>query len=154
MPNDNSYSHRILFLLSLITLSVSLIMISFNLALTHENNKILLGATVTNHHVNQRAFRVATCDIAACTDMSTVWRTVELPAETVTETTTETMKALDVERPTEATSVGLEVSASITLVPHVLPTRAFDGNVEKKVAIRGGSRNPRLVDVNKPEMQM
>ncbi|KAI5209367.1 hypothetical protein AUEXF2481DRAFT_3470 [Aureobasidium subglaciale EXF-2481] len=155
MPNESSFSSRILFLLSLITLSVSLIIISFNLALTHENNEILLGATVTNQHVNQGAFRVATCDVAAYADMKTRWRTVELPAETVTETVTETMKVLGVKKPTGATSVRVEASALLTLVPHSLPTKDSDGSaLKKKMAIRGGSRNPHLVDVNKPEIQM
>ncbi|KAI4716197.1 hypothetical protein E4T48_07628 [Aureobasidium sp. EXF-10727] len=152
MPNDNSFCHKMLIFLGLMTVGVSLIVISFGVALSNENNKILVDSTVVEPGTQQRAFRVASCQVGTCTKEKTFWKTVIMPASTVTETAT--VYVSDDDGPRRPT-IELSGTRSTTLRPHVLPTEdPEDFEKRKERFIRGGSRGRRIVDVNKPEMQM
>lgn len=145
MPNDNSYCQKMLILLGLMTVSVSLIVVSFNVALSNKTHKMLLEVTVEDLKTNQRAFRAAKCDLASCTGVKTVWKTwraTTTPTLTVTETKVVYISGRD--RPPQPT-VELEVLEPLKLVPHAMPA----GNI-------GGAEkmSRQIVDVNKPEIQM
>ncbi|CAD0109609.1 unnamed protein product [Aureobasidium uvarum] len=158
MPNDNSFCHKMLIFLGLMTVGVSLIVVSFGVALSNENNKILLDSTVVEPGTQQRAFRVASCHVGTCTRDKTFWKTVIMPASTVTETAT--VYLADDVKPTGPVgpprpTVQLSGTRSTTLMPHVMPTEdAEEFEKRKGRFIGGGSRGRRIVDVNKPEIQM
>jgi hypothetical protein len=142
MPNDNSACHQMLTLLGLMTVSVSLIVISFGVALSHKTHKMVQEAMVPQYGTNQRAFRAAACHIVQCTGVTTVWKTrrqTTFEALTVTET-----KLVYADRPITPTTE-LEVSHILTLMPHTIPTGKVDGTEKIRAQI---------FDINKPEMQM
>ncbi|CAD0086569.1 unnamed protein product [Aureobasidium vineae] len=158
MPNDNGFCHKMLIFLGLMAVGVSLIIVSFGVALSNENNKILLDATMVEPGTQQRAFRAASCHVGTCTKEKTFWKTVIMPASTVTETAT--VHLPDYVEPTDHVgparpTIGLSGTRSTTLMPHVMPTEDVEDVEQRKERfIRGGSRGRRIVDVNKPEMQM
>jgi hypothetical protein len=145
MPNDNSFCQKMLILLGLMTVSVSLIVVSFNVALSNKTHKMLLEVTVEDLKTNQRAFRAAKCDFASCTGVKTVWKTwraTSTPTLTVTETKVVYISGHG--RPPRPTA-GPEVLQPLKLVPDAIPVGDI-GGAEK--------RNRQIVDVNKPEIQM
>jgi hypothetical protein len=145
MPNDTIFSHKMLILLGLMTIGVSLVIVSFGVALSNKTHNMLLETMVHDLGTNQRAFRAAKCDLGSCTKVKTLWKTrreTTTPASTVTET--KVMYVSGQDRPPRPT-VGLGVLQPLKLVPHVMPTGDGEG-VEKK--------RRHIVDVNKPEMQM
>jgi hypothetical protein len=145
MANDNSICQKMLTLLALTTVSVSLIVVSFGVALSHKTHKILQEATVAQLGTNQMAFRAVSCDMARCTGVKTVWKTLRqttLAVSTVTET--KVVYAPGRDGPTSST-VELEDPPILTLVSHAIPTEKADGAQEIR---------RQIVDVIKPEMQM
>jgi hypothetical protein len=52
MPNDNSFCQKMLILLGLMTVDVSLIVVSFNVALSNKTHKMLLEVTVEDLKTN------------------------------------------------------------------------------------------------------
>lgn len=145
MPNDTIFVHKMLVLLGLMTIGVSLIVASFQMALSNKTHNMLLETMVQDLKTNQRAFRAAKCDLASCTGIKTLWRTRRMtptPASTVTETKVVYVSGHD--RPPRP-AAELEASELLRLVPHAIPTKNFDGADKKR---------RHIVDVNKPEMQM
>jgi hypothetical protein len=145
MANDNSVCQKMLTLLALTTVSVSLTVVSFGVALSHKTHKILQEATVPQLGTNQMAFRAVSCDMARCTGVKTVWKTwrqTTLAVSTVTET--KVVYAPGHDKPTTLT-VELEDFPISTLVPQAIPTEKTDGTQKIR---------RQIVDVNKPEMQM
>jgi hypothetical protein len=145
MANDNSICQKMLTLLALTTVSVSLIVVSFGVALSHKTHKILQEATVAQFGTDKMAFRAVSCDMGRCTGAKTVWKThrqTTLVVSTVTET--KVVYAPGQGGPTSST-VELEDFPILTLVPHAIPTEKTDGAQKARTQI---------VDVNKPEMQM
>lgn len=144
MPDDTVFCHKILILLGLMTIGVSLIIASFQMALSHKTHNMLLETIVHDLKTNQRAFRAAKCDVASCTGVKTLWKTKRqtvTPGPTVTET--KVVYTAGHDRPGRPT-IELEASESLRLVPHTMPTGRVDGAEKRR----------HIVDVNKPEMQM
>lgn len=145
MANDNSICQKMLTLLALTTVSVSLIVVSFGVALSHKTHKILQEATIAQLGTNQRAFRAVSGDMARCTGVKTVWKTwrqTTLAVSTVTETKVVYVPGHD---GSTSSTVELEDLPILTLVPHAIPTEKTDGTQEIR---------RQIVDVNKPEMRM
>ena len=144
MPNDTIFVHKMLILLGLMTIGISLIVASFQIALSNKTHNMLLETMVQDLKTNQRAFRAAKCDLASCTGVKTLWKTRRMtatPASTVTETKVVYVSAHNrALRP----KIKLETSESLRLVPHAMPTK----DVEE------AEKREHIVDVNKPEMQM
>jgi len=144
MPNDTIFVHKMLILLGLMTIGISLIVASFQMALSNKTHNMLLETMVQDLKTNQRAFRAAKCDLASCTGVKTLWKTRRMTAtsaSTVTETKVVYVSAHD--KPPRPT-IKLENFESLRLVPHAMPTKDIEGTEKRK----------RIVDVNKPEMQM
>lgn len=144
MPNDTMFVHKMLVLLGRMTIGVSLIVASFQMALSNKTHNMLLETIVHDLKTNQRAFRAARCDFASCTGVKTLWKTRRVaptPASTVTET--KVVYTTGHDRPTRP-AIELETFESLRLVPHAMPTTDLDGPEKRR----------HIVDVNKPEMQM
>ncbi|KAH0381045.1 hypothetical protein KCU92_g7196, partial [Aureobasidium melanogenum] len=150
MSNNTDGCHYIMVLLSLMTMGLCIFFAIFTLVLTNDNNHMLRDATIAEPGTNYRTFRVASCDAGTCEKEKSFWKTVVMPASTVTETATVYVAGHD--GPTRAATAEMEDVQPTTLVPRVLPT-ADVHEPEKKFWIRG-MRDGHIVDVNKPEMQM
>lgn len=150
MSKNTDGCHYIMVLLSLMTMGLCIFFAIFTLVLTNDSNHMLRDATIAEPGANYRTFRVRSCDVGTSQEEITFWKTVVMPASTVTETATVYVAGHD--GPARAATAEMEDVQPTTLVPRVLPT----GDVyepEKKFSIRG-MRDGHIVDVNKPEMQM
>lgn len=136
-------------LLGFMTIILALILNVFTLVLTNDNNHMLIDATFPSG-LNRRTFKVASCEIGTCKEEKTFWKTVLMPASTVTETATVYVPSYD--GPTQPATVDMDVQAT-TLAPRVLPTSNVEEAEKEKFSIRG-MKHGDIVDVNKPEMQM
>lgn len=150
MSNNTNPCHYLLFLVGFEAIGLSLFFSIFTLVLTNDNNYMLINATV-DYGRNTRTFRVASCDVGTCEQEKIFWKTVVMPASTVTETATVYVPGHDT--PTQPASVEMEDAQTTTLVPQVLSTEVVDKPEKKKFSIRG-MKSGHVVDVNKPEMQM
>ncbi|THY87964.1 hypothetical protein D6C93_07386 [Aureobasidium pullulans] len=144
MPENRAsfgYCHSILIILGLATISIALIVSAFSLALINENNQILQDATFSHFDsvakTDRKVMRVARCDVGVCTSMTTVTKTVW-----------ETSK---VEGAKTRTMIALSSESSVVIPPGVV---FVENEVKAVKTAGGGSRRRRIVDVNKPEMQM
>lgn len=140
-----------LIVLGLMTVGVSFILAAFTLVLTNDNNHMLMDATMRTSGTKNRAFQVASCDVGTCREARTFWKTIVMPAMTVTETATFYVTGYD--RPEQLATIEMEDVQPTTLMPHVLPTGNVEEPEKKKFPIKG-TRSGQIVDVNKPEMQM
>lgn len=150
MSNNTNCCHYMLIVLGLMTIGLSFILGAFTLVLTNDNNHMLMDATITTSGTMNRAFRVASCDVGTCQEERTFWKTVVMPASTVTETATVYVSNHDGSTPPATTEIDIQ---STTLMPYILPTENVEEPEEKGFSVRG-TRSGHIVDVNKPEMQM
>ncbi|CAD0099814.1 unnamed protein product [Aureobasidium mustum] len=149
MSNDSHFCSYGMILLGFMTIILALILSVFTLVLTNDNHHMLSDATIASGY-KDTTFKVAFCEIGTCKEEKTFWKTVLMPASTMTETAT--VYVPDYDGPTQAATIDMDVQPT-TLAPRVLPTSNVEEAEKKKFSIRG-MKHGDIVDVNKPEMQM